>query len=747
MLKGIQKIKGLGVFANYTPPAGTAEFGVKNLIYGWNYSGKTTLSRLFGLLDAKKPNPELPPCTFAIDSDQGLVTETNFQTCPHIVRVFNSDFVAENLNFAGTPFKPILLLGAESEAAQKEIDRCEELAKRSFAGAAAAKKGAEDAKKALDKAKTDAAATIKSTMSLVTFFGATQLDKELLTVGLGLEDYELSATALDADLKLARSSDQDQLAAVPKVVLAPAIEALHTQAINLLAKTPNLASTIDHLVKNPLVETWVESGLPLHDGKTACEFCGGDLDAHRMVSIKAHFSKDLADHKQEVQALLAKVESATLAMAQRKDVELYAQFRPRFASAQSDTQKAIETFNAEVTSLADELRKKLQAPFSALTPPALDPAKTAAVTTAADALNEVIGENNRVTSNFSTEKTAAINRLKLHYAQAFAKKADIDGYDAGQKSFARRQTKYNWCTEQLDTEIRRLKAIISQAQRGREEINKRIETLLGSESVQISVIKVGDQERFQLVRRDGKPAKHLSEGEKTAIAFSFFLTKLSELKKLDEAIVYVDDPISSLDSNHIFQVTAMVKETFFHKDSTGVWNTRCKQVFFSTHNFEFFSLLRDLDPKKNPRAKHYLIRRVSPHASSFGNMPLSMYGYSSEYHFLFDVLNDFHKSTDKSDFNVLMHLPNAVRRFVELYTFAKYPSGSVDARADRIFGTEKSKRILKVLHYFSHANNIERIAQNSDLICDIEGAVNDLMVLLEEKDPLHMEALRAAVAP
>ena len=185
MLKSIQKIKGLGVFSNYAQPAGMAEFGVKNLIYGWNYSGKTTLSRLFGLLDAKKPNPELPSCSFSIDSDQGVVTEANYQTCPHIVRVFNSDFVAENLNFAGTPFKPILLLGSESEAAQKEIERCEEMSKRSAAGAAAAKKGAEDAKKALDKAKTDAAAAIKSTISLVTFFGATQLDKELVTVGLG----------------------------------------------------------------------------------------------------------------------------------------------------------------------------------------------------------------------------------------------------------------------------------------------------------------------------------------------------------------------------------------------------------------------------------------------------------------------------------------------------------------------------------------------------------------------------------
>ncbi len=53
---------------------------------------------------------------------------------------------------------------------------------------------------------------------------------------------------------------------------------------------------------------------------------------------------------------------------------------------------------------------------------------------------------------------------------------------------------------------------------------------------------------------------------------------------------------------------------------------------------------------------------------------------------------------------------------------------------------------MKVLHYFSHANKIERIAENSDLMCDIEGAVNDLMETLKNKDPMHMEALKAAVA-
>lgn len=111
MIKGISRIKGLGVYENYTKPAGTQEFGVKNLIYGWNYSGKTTLSRLFAQLESKLPNPDLLSCSFTFETDSDPITETNFTQSNLIVRVFNEDFVRDNLNFTGQSFKPILLLG------------------------------------------------------------------------------------------------------------------------------------------------------------------------------------------------------------------------------------------------------------------------------------------------------------------------------------------------------------------------------------------------------------------------------------------------------------------------------------------------------------------------------------------------------------------------------------------------------------------------------------------------------------
>lgn len=106
MLKSIEKIKGLGVYQNYTKPADTQDFGIKNLIYGWNYSGKTTLSRLFAQLETKAVNADFSDCEFTLATTDSSITEKNLRQCGLSVRVFNSDFVRDNLHFDGGSFNP-----------------------------------------------------------------------------------------------------------------------------------------------------------------------------------------------------------------------------------------------------------------------------------------------------------------------------------------------------------------------------------------------------------------------------------------------------------------------------------------------------------------------------------------------------------------------------------------------------------------------------------------------------------------
>ncbi|MBA2964677.1 MULTISPECIES: AAA family ATPase [Ramlibacter] len=740
MLNAIERIKGLGVYGDYAPPAGTKKFESSNVIYGWNYSGKTTLSRLFAHLERGTYDGDSSGYSFTFATDTGQVTEANAKDCGHVVRVFNSDFVQENLNFGNAHGRPILLLGSESEAAQKAI--AEIAAKRLRINQAATnqQKKSDAAASALSDAKKVAAAGTKSALSLVEIYTATQLDIDLRVTQLGLEEHKLSEQDLEAVTKLARTPDQDALPPMTKISVASSLAEIWREAGLLLVQAPEVAGAIQRLTENPQVANWVERGLALHEHTDKCEFCGNDVAAQRLEQLRSHFSTAQANFKARIETLLARAWASRAAQPLPSARAVYPQFRERFDQAGSKLLAAIADHDQFVNVLEGELAAKRDDLFAPRTLVALSSDPAEGLRKTAEELNSVIREHNGVAEHFKAEKAKAIRRAKLHYAQLFDDKQKLAVKARKQERFKERIAKIRRMGEILDARKRELEAQINQAQKGREEINRRIESLLGAESVQIRVTAVDGEDRFMLVRRDGSVAKRLSEGEKTAIGFAFFLTKLLELPDLSKAIVFIDDPISSLDSNHIFQVAAILREAFFEKNE-GAWSTKCKQLFVSTHNFEFLGLLRELPMGDKKNRSYYLVHRKAPGVSVLCDMPLSILRHSSEYHFLFSVIDKFHRAEDKTDLEVLMHLPNAVRRFVELYTYAKYPAGTVDQRAEKLFGAEKGRRILKVLHHFSHGNNVERLVRNNDCMVDIAAVVADLMKLISEQDERHLEAL------
>ncbi|MGY4824882.1 AAA family ATPase [Stutzerimonas chloritidismutans] len=70
-----------------------------NILYGRNYSGKTTLSRIFRALETGTLPPNYTGSSFTVTGDKGAVTCSGLLTHDYDVRVYNRDFVAENLSF------------------------------------------------------------------------------------------------------------------------------------------------------------------------------------------------------------------------------------------------------------------------------------------------------------------------------------------------------------------------------------------------------------------------------------------------------------------------------------------------------------------------------------------------------------------------------------------------------------------------------------------------------------------------
>ena len=99
-----------------------------NILYGRNYSGKTTLSRIFrslqnGELPEKYKNP-----LFSVETDSGNVTQSQIPLNDHHIRVYNKDFIDDHLSFlrdSDGNITPFAIIGSINKEIEDEIHEIE----------------------------------------------------------------------------------------------------------------------------------------------------------------------------------------------------------------------------------------------------------------------------------------------------------------------------------------------------------------------------------------------------------------------------------------------------------------------------------------------------------------------------------------------------------------------------------------------------------------------------------------------
>lgn len=124
MFKSIEKISDFGVFPNFSKMAGTNDFVEKNIIYGWNYSGKTTVSRIFSCVQNKDKHIDYPSADFNLIRHllpskvlRHWLAITNFSPCDWDLRSCGFISVRQELSSLSIfmYFSPNLLLKNLSE--------------------------------------------------------------------------------------------------------------------------------------------------------------------------------------------------------------------------------------------------------------------------------------------------------------------------------------------------------------------------------------------------------------------------------------------------------------------------------------------------------------------------------------------------------------------------------------------------------------------------------------------------------
>ena len=770
MIKRIELIKEFGIFKdfNWNSNPDLQDFKEKNIIYGWNYSGKTTISRIFSSLRDKHLHEKCKKSEFKIifDNDKKILTQDNLEKFEYGVQVFNSEFIKQNLkwdtreNLDAISFD----VGKNVETRQELEDNQNRIDLIKGTDKIKGKKeiyqpDIDEFNKFEDSKFTSEASFIKNKVfnSLIEFNKGhlkgilTQIEKDLKSfiISDDAELIETKKTALATNDKI----KIDDLSYIPN------IKSIYDKIEEILLSEPPQSEIIEVLDNNTNLYAWSKKGYELHfsSGKNVCSFCGNPISEQRFLLLKNYFSNESAKLRLEIagcrELIINEVAALNNINIPKSKNDLSDKCHISFDSQIEKLKSEKKYYLSFLKSLNGELdRKENGNIFNPLVITPLDPTIESSMIDWISDMQSIIKTHNDFVENFKTEQINARERLKKHLVADFLQrekyfnKAKSSNYA---KECARR---YDCLISKIqkrnDDLLAKLKDIIA----GKAVLNNFIKAFLNRDDINIDVTS---DDKF-ILQRGKEYADNLSEGEKTAISFAYFLVTLESLhreKKLKNTIVFIDDPISSLDANHIAQVYSLINSFFFRKgeDATQPETAiNCfKQLFISTHNFEFFSFLKDSSQitkkqKSNPTTgcEFYLVKRIDNNNASISPLPNSL-KLKSEYVYLFEILYNFHKEGCNLDNDKFILIPNALRRFFEIYTLIKLPDskGEVDSRINVLMGGPNN---LKLLHHFSHFTSFEKLTKHDELLLNLPEAMEELMTLLK-KDSDHYESLKRAI--
>lgn len=239
----------------------------------------------------------------------------------------------------------------------------------------------------------------------------------------------------------------------------------------------------------------------------------------------------------------------------------------------------------------------------------------------------------------------------------------------------------------------------------------------------------------------------LSDGEKTALGFAYFLSKFeNELNDTDksEAIVVIDDPISSLDENRLYSTAHLITDSF----------SSVKQLIVFSHNFlflKFFNAIYGCHPK------HFFLDK-----DSLGALPEELENFETTYFYMLKDIQKFNNGNIQYT-EARKYLPNFIRRVLDTFLSFKFailwsdkekPGNHVkspDLGDTKRFLekqnykkelTEKLGKIIDITNKQSHGS-VQNLTDNNSYISedDLKQIATSTIEIMTELDAEHMTSI------
>jgi len=764
-----------------TPGNNVQSFKKLNIIYGRNYSGKTTLSRVFRSLEKGEIPWRYEGASFALRGEQGDLSHHQLTGHSYDIRVYNRDFVAENLSFLtdqrGGNIRTFAIVGSENNALaeriaelQASLGSVEEKRGARYDAALAAEKHARasrrahDAKGALDELlRRQANDVIKKDRA----FGHAGYNIDSIKADISFVNNTKVEVLTEADrasyIALLKEEALPEIRATAS--FSSKLDALFDEVKPLIITPIEPTKPLQDLLNDSALESWAREGIRHHKGKRDdCAFCRQQLPVNLWQTLGDHFNQASETLGAAIDACAEKirVEQQSVAwMPVLKTGQFYASERPAFETAKADLLKSIDSYKEELQKLADALANRRASLFRIGRLP-LREYESAAAEAATQSFNAVIAANNNRSTTLNKDQDAARLALRRSKVAEFLATLDLAGKE--ENIFQLRQMSAEAKTtadtarqaeRAVEQEIERLEAQQKDERKGAERVNTLLNHYFGHGGVRLEAVDDAPSAgvRFQIMRGN-QPAFNLSEGEGSLIAFCYFMAKLDALDNGGkELIVYIDDPISSLDSNHVFFVYSVIEQLLCApiRKADGTEAYRYKQLFVSTHNLEFLKYLKRLSgPSK--QVQHFIVERHGDAPSRLSLMPEYLKKYVTEFNYLFHQIYRCSINVQQGDnHDHFFSFGNNLRKFFEAYLYFKYPHGTGrDAATDRVMrffaGDEMAGKIAtRLSNELSHLEeSLDRGMSPID-IPEIQKIAAHVLVKIKTADPDQYESLMASI--
>lgn len=722
MITKFKSINNLAVFQNFTWDTSilnkenkVVPFQPINIFYGRNYSGKTTLSRIVRALETGNISDKYENPQFEVSiKDVADSTPNNLTAHGKKIRVFNEDFVKDNLRFivnSDESITPFAIIGgnasieAEIQTLKNDLGSNEDGSESGFY--LELKNASATANTAFQAHQTE-----NNNLNQQLSFKATNNPNGIKykSEKFGDQNYNINklqndiTTVLDASfqpltddevtqkLNLLNERANADISAIAKPNLE--LNTLNTKAKELVTKSISSSNKIEQLLKDAILNRWVKEGRQLHKDKLEqCSFCGNDISQERWNELDSHFDEESEKLEKEIDTLISEIENSIRNVDTQLPINknaFYSKFHSDLDTLISQRQQAIDNIKSELNRIKSSLQERKDDLLNSKTfVDITDNSKQ--LEDCWTTFESFRTQANDYSNSLGNEQTEAKKLLRLREISDFVGTIQYTNVTTKIQNFkntsdteTQKKQVIEQKIQQQIVQIEDKERLMKDEEKGALKVNEYLNNFFGHDFLTLQAIEETDKKiRFEIVRNE-KKAHHLSEGECSLIAFCYFMAKLEDVEtKGSKPIIWIDDPISSLDSNHIFFVYSLINAEIIAKQEF-------QQIFISTHNLDFLKYLKRL--QSTEQRSYFLISREKE-TSTIKLMPKYLKDYVTEFNFLFhQIYLCANTSTDdETQHGLFYNFGNNTRKFLEAFLFYKYPNAlDKDDKLTRFFGGNNS---------------------------------------------------------